>query len=60
LRLVSNYGLTNVSSGRLEIYYSFQWGTVCDDFFDSDAADVACKQLGFPYSLFYGSVGALE
>jgi len=35
------------TSGRLEIYINRQWGTVCDDFFTSTDATVACRQLGF-------------
>ena len=48
LRLVRN-GLTSSSytSGRLEIYYSGQWGTVCSDFWDSSNTAVACRHLGF-------------
>ncbi|XP_072045705.1 neurotrypsin-like [Amphiura filiformis] len=34
--------------GRLEIQYDGRWGTICHDKFNLDAADVACKQLGFP------------
>ena len=35
-------------TGRLEICNNNIWGTICDDFFDAAAAQVACRQLGFP------------
>lgn len=35
------------SSGRLEIFHDGQWGTICDDSFDSVDATVACRQLGY-------------
>ena len=44
------------TSGRLEIYYSGEWGTVCDDFFGQTEADVACRQLGYDSANEYGSV----
>ena len=35
-------------SGRLEFRSSNgQWGTVCRNGFDDDAADVACRQLDY-------------
>lgn len=47
-------------SGRLEIFINNQWGTVCDNLFDTSDAMVACKQLGFPGGVSaYGSAGNL-
>lgn len=33
-------------SGRVEIYHRNLWGTVCDDDFGLEEADVVCQQLG--------------
>ena len=57
VRLVQN-GMTNTTSGIVEVFYSNYWGGICStDDFGQNEADVICHQLGYVEANSYSTAG---
>ena len=43
--------LSGNGTGRVEIFYRGQWGSICDKGWDMNEAKVVCRELGYGYAV---------
>ena len=51
VRLVNESGAEGDVSGRVEVFYSNEWGSICGHSWDLADANVVCRQLGYAHAI---------
>eukprot|EP01053_Blabericola_migrator_P005697 Blabericola_migrator_1__5696@NODE_288_length_10293_cov_65_527675_g237_i0_p1_GENE_NODE_288_length_10293_cov_65_527675_g237_i0NODE_288_length_10293_cov_65_527675_g237_i0_p1_ORF_typecomplete_len1450_score326_59LCCL/PF03815_19/5_1e08LCCL/PF03815_19/1_6e20LCCL/PF03815_19/0_0052LCCL/PF03815_19/2e02SRCR/PF00530_18/1_5e12SRCR/PF00530_18/1_4e18Laminin_G_3/PF13385_6/4_5e06SRCR_2/PF15494_6/44SRCR_2/PF15494_6/0_0019Pentaxin/PF00354_17/0_0053_NODE_288_length_10293_cov_65_527675_g237_i031187467 len=60
IRMVDSSGLPAVAGvGRLEMFLSHEWGTICNDGWTREAWSVACREMGYDTLKDLTSMGAV-
>ena len=52
--IVRLVGGSDSAEGTVELCFNNHWGTICDDRWDDNDADVVCRQLGLNHSSYGG------